>query len=424
MTHDSGELGPIVVQKYGGSSVATTEQICAVAERICQCLPAQPRLVVVLSAMGKTTDQLVALAHEVAQQPRGREMDLLLATGEQVAVSLLGLALQEKGVPVVSLTAAQCGIRTDSAFNLARIQSIDTRRLLQELKAGRVVIITGFQGVTGEDEVTTLGRGGSDITSAAVAAALHASVCEICTDVDGVLSADPSSVPVATATLWSELSFEEVIEMASSGAKVLHPRAAEICMAYGIPIHVRSSFHMGEGTWIRGGVNAMEQAEVVGVSSDQEIAKVTLLNVPDRPGMAAKVFQDLAAENIAVRLIIQSASSDDRGRITFILDAELTGRAARLVDRWKTEGITTDGVIEREVAKISIVGSRLASTPGLAARMFAVLAREGINIDCISSSEMKVACVISAAHVDRAVRAVHDEFFASKHQAVSGEVAR
>ena len=424
MTPGSGQLAPIVVQKYGGSSVATTGKICAVAERICQCLPGQPRLVVVLSAMGKTTDQLVALAHEVARRPRGREMDLLLATGEQVAVSLLGLALQEKDVPVVSLTAAQCGIRTDSAFNLARIQSIDTRRILQELKAGRVVIITGFQGVTGEDDVTTLGRGGSDITSAAVAAALRASVCEICTDVDGVLSADPSSVPVATTTLWSELSFEEAIEMASSGAKVLHPRAAEICMAYGIPIHVRSSFHMGEGTWIRGGVNAMEQAEVVGVSSDQNIAKVTLLNVPDRPGMAAKVFQDLAAENIAVRLIIQSASSDDRGRITFILDAELADRAARLVDRWKTEGITTDGVLEREVAKISIVGSRLTSTPGLAARMFTVLAREGINIDCISSSEMKVACVIGAAHVDRAVRAVHDEFFTSKHQAVNGEVAR
>ena len=424
MTPGSGELGPIVVQKYGGSSVATTGKICAVAERICQCLPGQPRLVVVLSAMGKTTDQLVALAHEVARRPRGREMDLLLATGEQVAVSLLGLALQDKDVPVVSLTAAQCGIRTDSAFNLARIQSIDTRRILQELKAGRVVIVTGFQGVTGEDDVTTLGRGGSDITSAAVAAALRASVCEICTDVDGVLSADPSSVPVATTTLWSELSFEEAIEMASSGAKVLHPRAAEICMAYGIPIHVRSSFHMGEGTWIRGGVNAMEQAEVVGVSSDQNIAKVTLLNVPDRPGMAAKVFQDLAAENIAVRLIIQSASSDDRGRITFILDAELADRAARLVDRWKTEGITSDGVLEREVAKISIVGSRLTSTPGLAARMFTVLAREGINIDCISSSEMKVACVIGAAHVDRAVRAVHDEFFTSKHQAVSGEVAR
>ena len=421
MTRTPGDLGPIVVQKYGGSSVATAEKIGAVAHRICECLPQCAHLVVVLSAMGKTTDKLVALAHEVARHPRGREMDLLLASGEQIAVSLLGLALQDRGVPAVSLTAKQCGIRTDAAFNVARIESIDTRRIVDELKNGRVVIITGFQGVTGDDDVTTLGRGGSDITGAAMAAALSASVCEICTDVDGVLSANPSTVP--EATLWRELSFEEVIEMASSGAKVLHPRAAEICMAYGIPIHVRSSFHMREGTWIRGGGNIMEQAEVVSVSSDRNIAKVTLLNVPDQPGMAAKVFQDLAAQNVNVRLIIQSASADNRGRITFILDAEFTDGAAQLVRHWKAEGITTDGVIEQDVAKISIVGSRLASTPGLAARMFGVLAREGINIDCISSSEMKIACVIAADHLDRAVRAVHDEFFASKGQPVSGEVA-
>ena len=200
--------------------------------------------------------------------------------------------------------------------------------------------------------------------------------------------------------------------MASSGAKVLHPRAAEVCMAYGIPIHVRSSFHTREGTWIVGSENmVMEQAAVVGVSSDKKIAKVTLLDVPDRPGMAAHVFQDLAADDISVRLIIQSASSEGRGRITFVLDAEYAGGAEKLVARWKADGVAAEGLIEREVAKISIVGSRLASTPGLAARMFSVLAREGINIDCISSSEMKVACVIGAEHVDRAVRAVHDEFF-------------
>ena len=325
-------------------------------------------------------------------------------------MSLLGLALQDKGVAAISLTAAQCGIRTDAAFNIARIESIDTRRILGELDRGRVVIITGFQGVTDEHEVTTLGRGGSDITGAAVAAALSARVCEICTDVDGVLSADPNLVPHATR--WPAISYEEAIEMASSGAKVLHPRAAEVCMAYGIPIHVRSSFHGAPGTWIRGGDDmVMEQAAVVGVSSDRKIAKVTLLDVPDRPGMAAQVFQDLAADGISVRLIIQSASSEGRGRITFVLDEEYAGGAAGLLDRWKADGVAAAGLIERDVAKISIVGSRLASTPGLAARMFAVLAREGINIDCISSSEMKVACVIGAGHVDRAVRAVHDEFF-------------
>ena len=414
---------PIVVQKYGGTSVATPERIRAIADRVAACLAEQPLLVVVLSAMGKTTDGLVALAHEVSGRPQGREMDLLLATGEQVSVSLLGLALQHKGVPAISLTAAQCGIRTDSAFNIARIESIDTRRILGELDRGRVVIITGFQGVTDEHEVTTLGRGGSDITGAAVAAALSARVCEICTDVDGVLSADPNLVPHATR--WPAISYEEAIEMASSGAKVLHPRAAEVCMAYGIPIHVRSSFHAREGTWIVGSDDmVMEQAAVVGVSSDKRIAKVTLLDVPDRPGMAAHVFRDLAADGISVRLIIQSASSEGRGRITFVLDAEYSDGAAELVDRWKRDGVAAEGVIEREVAKISIVGSRLASTPGLAARMFSVLAREGINIDCISSSEMKVACVIGAEHVDRAVRAVHDEFFPpAEGAAASGTLA-
>ena len=413
----SAATGSIVVQKYGGTSVATAERIRAIADRVAACLSETPRLVVVLSAMGKTTDGLVALAHEVAARPQGREMDLLLATGEQVSVSLLGLALQDKGVAAISLTAAQCGIRTDAAFNIARIESIDTRRILGELERRRVVIITGFQGVTDEHEVTTLGRGGSDITGAAVAAALSARVCEICTDVDGVLSADPNLVPHARR--WPTISYEEAIEMASSGAKVLHPRAAEVCMAYGIPIHVRSSFHTRDGTWIVGSDDmVMEQAAVVGVSSDKKIAKVTLLDVPDRPGMAAHVFRDLAADDISVRLIIQSASSAGRGRITFVLDAEYVGGAEQLVTRWKADGVAAEGLIERDVAKISIVGSRLASTPGLAARMFSVLAREGINIDCISSSEMKVACVIGAEHVDRAVRAVHDEFFPRTDAAV------
>ena len=409
MTVPAG-LPPIVVQKYGGTSVATAARIRAIAERVARARRDSPRLVVVLSAMGRTTDQLVALAHEVSGDPRGREMDLLLATGEQVSVSLLGLALQHKGIPAISLTASQCGIRTDDAFNIARIESIETRRILAELDRERVVIITGFQGITRDHEVTTLGRGGSDITGAAVAAALGAAVCEICTDVDGVLSADPRTAP--RATRWREISYEEAIEMASSGAKVLHPRAAEVCMAYRIPIHVRSSFHDGEGTWIRGGDQmVMEQAAVVGVSSDRKIAKVTLIDVPDRPGLAAEVFRDLAAQSISVRLIIQGASAEGLGRITFVLDDEYAEGAERLAADWKSRGLAAAAVIDREVAKISIVGSRLASTPGLAARMFAVLARKGINIDCISSSEMKIACVIADTHVDEAVRAVHDEFF-------------
>ena len=406
---EGGQRPPVVVQKYGGTSVATAERILAIADRIEAHLIKTPRLVVVLSAMGGTTDELVGLAHQVSERPEGREMDLLLSTGEQITVSLLGLALQARGISAVSLTALQCGIRTDGVFNFARIRSIDTGRIHEELDTGRVVIVTGFQGINETNDVTTLGRGGSDITGAALAAALGADACEICTDVDGVFSADPSRVP--GARLWPAISYEEAIEMASSGAKVLHPRAAEVCMEYDVPIHVRSSFHLREGTWIREGGEIMERAEVVSVTSDAKIAKVTLLDVPDEPGLAARVFQDLAAAGINIRLIIQSASSAHQGRITLILDKEFLDGARELVEQWEADKVTSGCVVEDDVAKISIVGSRLASTPGLAARMFAVLAREGINIDCISSSEMKVACVISADRLEEATRSVHAEFF-------------
>ena len=408
----------LVVQKYGGTSISNPDKVIAVAERVKRRLATVKRLVVVVSAMGDSTDELVALAQKVSRQPRGREMDLLLASGEQVAVSTLSLALQDRGVDAISLTAAQCGIRTDGVFNLARIRSIDTRRIVGELDAGRVVIITGFQGITESDEITTLGRGGSDVTGAAVAAALGASVCEICTDVAGVLSADPRLV--VGARKWSEISYEEAIELASSGAKVLHPRAAEICMSYEIPIHVRSSFTDESGTWIRSGGSIMEQAEVVGVTSDKEIAKITLLNVADRPGTAAQLFEELAEKQSGIRLIIQSASSESRARITFIVDEQFVDGAVEVVEKWKTSQLASDVLVERDVAKISIIGSRLASTPGLAARMFKVLAREGINIDCISSSEMKVACVIASRHLERAVKTVHNEFFHTQAQPVAG----
>ena len=400
---------PTVIQKYGGTSVATAQRILAIADRIERNLSRIPRLVVVLSAMGSTTDDLVRLADEVSGRPTGREMDLLLSTGEQVTVSLLGLALQDRDIAAVSLTALQCGIRTDGVFNLARIRSIDTARIRTELSSGHVVIVTGFQGLNDANDVTTLGRGGSDITAAALAAALGAAACEICTDVDGVYSADPSRVPGAKP--WPELSYEEVIEMATGGAKVLHPRAAEICMEYDVPIHVRSSFHLREGTWIRRSGSIMERAEVVSVTSDARIAKITLLDVADKPGIAARVFQDLASAGINIRLIIQSASSAHQGQITFISGLEFLDSARELVRHWEAEGVASRGVIDSEVATISIVGSRLASTPGLAARMFAALAREGINIDCISSSEMKVACVISGERLDDGTRAVHREFF-------------
>ena len=361
--------------------------------------------------MGKTTDQLVALARQVSKNPHGRDYDLLLASGEQVAVATLALALQDKGVPAIALTGAQCNIRTDGSFNRARIQSIDTARIVEELEKGKVVIVAGFQGVTANDEVTTLGRGGGDITGAAVAAALDASVCEICTDVDGVLSADPNVVP--DARFWPELSYEAAIEMASSGAKVLHPRAAEICMSYNIPIHIRSSFHLKEGTWIREGASSMEEAEIVGVTSDKKIAKVTLLNVPDRPGVAAEIFKDVSDKDINIRLIIQSAAADHRAGITFIIEDEFAEGTRKLVAEWMRKGLAKEGSVDKGFATIAIIGSRLAATPGLSGRMFAALAKEKINVDCISSSEMTMSCVIALEDIDRGVKAVHDEFFAN-----------
>lgn len=403
------ERSHLLVQKYGGSSVATPDHVINIANRIVECRRTHRHMVVAVSAMGKTTDQLIAMASQVSARPVGREMDQLLSCGETMAVSLLGLALQDRGAPAVSLTAAQCGIRTDGSFNRARIADVETGRLIHELESGRVVIVAGFQGVSPDHEVTTLGRGGGDITGAALAAALQAPVCEICTDVDGVYSADPNVVP--SARLVPEMSYEEAIELAASGAKVLHPRAAEICLQYDVPIHVRSSFHHGPGTWIRGGHFTMEQAAVVGVTSDKKIAKVTLLDVQDQPGLAASIFRDLARDDVNVRLIIQAAATHDRNRITFITEADQVDLVRALEATWKRRGTVGDVLIDTNVAKIAIVGSRIASTPGLAARMFTALARNHVNIDCISTSEMKVSCVIAAADLDQGVRAVHAEFF-------------
>ena len=314
-------------------------------------------------------------------------------------------------MPAIALTGAQCNIRTDGSFNRARIQSIDTARIEEELAKGKVVIVAGFQGVTENDEVTTLGRGGGDITGAAVAAALNASVCEICTDVDGVLSADPNVVP--DARFWPELSYEAAIEMASSGAKVLHPRAAEICMSYNIPIHIRSSFHLKEGTWIREGANSMEEAEIVGVTSDKKIAKVTLLNVPDQPGIAAQIFKDVADKDINIRLIIQSAAADHRAGITFIIEDEFADGTASLSTSGRRKGSPRkdgrEGIRDHRHYRLAPGRHARACRAGCSRRSH----REKINVDCISSSEMTMSCVIALDQIDRGVKAVHDEFFAN-----------
>ncbi len=408
----------VLVQKYGGSSVATPEKVVAVAGRVGDALKRSAHVVVAVSAMGKTTDQLIAMAREVSPSPRGREMDLLLASGEQIAVSMLGLALQARGIAAVSLTANQCGIHTDGSFNKARVRSVETARLVQELGAGRVVIVAGFQGVTVNDDITTLGRGGGDITGAVLAAALNASSYENCTDVDGVYTADPRVV--AEARRIPHLSYEECIELAAAGAKVLHPRAAEICMQYKVPIHVRHSFSGKPGTWVREGATMMERPSVVGVTTDRKVAKVTLLDVKDQPGIAAQVFRDLADAEINVRLIIQAAPSHERNRLTFIIESDDIDALKALVPGWKKAKTAGRVEIDTDVAKIAIVGSRIASTPGLAARMFTALADRDINIDCISTSEMKVSCIIGEKHLDDGARAIHAEFFG---QAVTEEAS-
>ena len=399
----------VLVQKYGGSSVATPERVLAVAGRIGDALKRSQHVVVAVSAMGKTTDQLIAMAREVSPHARGREMDLLLASGEQIAVSMVGLALQAQGIPAVSLTANQCGIHTDGSFNKARVRSVETVRLVQELGAGRVVIVAGFQGVTATNDITTLGRGGGDITGAVLAAGLGATSYENCTDVDGVYTADPRVVPDARRI--PNLSYEECIELAAAGAKVLHPRAAEICMQYKVPIHVRHSFSGKPGTWVREGAQMMERPSVVGVTTDRKVAKVTLLDVKDQPGIAAHVFRDLADAEINVRLIIQAAPSHERNRITFIIESDDIDAVKTLIPGWKKSKTAGRVEIDTDVAKIAIVGSRIASTPGLGARMFTALADHGINIDCISTSEMKVSCIIAEQALEDAARAVHAEFF-------------
>jgi aspartate kinase len=412
----------VLVQKYGGSSVATPEKVLAVAGRIGDALKRSAHVVVAVSAMGKTTDQLIAMAREVSPTPRGREMDLLLASGEQIAVSMVGLALQARGIAAVSLTANQCGIHTDGSFNKARVRSVETARLVQELGAGRVVIVAGFQGVTVNDDITTLGRGGGDITGAVLAAALNASSYENCTDVDGVYTADPRVV--AEARRIPHLSYEECIELAAAGAKVLHPRAAEICMQYKVPIHVRHSFSGKPGTWVREGATMMERPSVVGVTTDRKVAKVTLLDVKDQPGIAAQVFRDLADAEINVRLIIQAAPSHERNRITFIIESDDIDAVKTLIPGWKKARTAGRVEIDTDVAKIAIVGSRIASTPGLGARMFTALADRSINIDCISTSEMKVSCIIAEKSLDDGARAIHAEFFGQAVTSESDETPR
>src|SRR6059036_325881 len=397
----------LVVQKYGGSSVADDEKIRNVARRVAASAPGR-ELVVVVSAMGKTTDGLVALAHQVSPSPEPREMDMLLATGEQVTIALLAMALQSLGLRARSFTGFQAAIRTDRAHTRARITQISTERVRQSLDAGEIAVVAGFQGLSDEDEITTLGRGGSDLTAVALAAALKAEVCEIYTDVDGVYTADPNIVP--DAKKLARVSYDEMLELASLGAKVLQSRSVEFAKKYGVTVHVRSTFRPDPGTLVTKEELGMEQAVVTGVTHDRSQAKISLLRVPDRPGIASAVFGGIAASNIVVDMIVQNISQDGYTDMSFTLprgdDARAVAELTEVVQEIGARGI----VHNERVAKVSIVGVGMRSHSGVASTMFATLAREGINIQIISTSEIAVSCVIEDKYAELAVRSLHDAF--------------
>jgi aspartate kinase len=405
-------MSPLVVQKYGGSSVANADRIRHVAGRIAAERERGSDLVVVVSAMGDTTDDLLALAAAVTDDPDPRELDLLLATGEHISGTLVAMALHALGLPAISLTGAQAGIRTDPAHGRARIANVEPARVRQEVERGRVVIVAGFQGATDESvalaETTTLGRGGSDTTAVALAARLRAERCEIYTDVEGIYTADPRVVP--DARLLRSIGYEEMLELAGQGAQVMQARAVELGWVNGVEIAVRSTFSDHPGTLIREERDVEQRNKVRGVAHDRNVAKVTLLAVPDRPGVARAVFTPLADEGINIDLIVQNVSHAGTTDVSFTVNSADLARARRalepVVRELGAEGLTADSA----VAKVSIVGAGIKSTPGYAAQMFGALADAGINIEMISMSDIRITCIIAEAQVEAAARALHTAF--------------
>ena len=401
----------LIVQKYGGTSVGSTDRIQEVAERVAATRDAGHQVAVVLSAMSGETNRLLALAGQIAERPDARESDVLVSTGEQVSIALLAMALKARGVPAVSLLGHQVQIETDAAYGRARITQVRTPRLSNALKDGNIVVIAGFQGVNAQQDITTLGRGGSDTTAVAIASALQADVCEIYTDVDGVYSADPRICPQAHKL--ERISYDEMLELASLGAKVLQIRSVEFAKRYQVPVHVRSSFSQDEGTWLVPEDQSMEEVTVSGVTSDLDQAKITLMRVPDRPGLAAKLFAPIARDNIVVDMILQNASVDEKTDVTFTVPRGDVHKALERVKSVAPEIGVEDVVYDTEVVKVSIVGLGMRSHAGVASRMFEVLAAEGINIQMISTSEIKISIVIAAKYAELAVRVLHDAFISS-----------
>lgn len=398
----------LIVQKYGGTSVGSAERIKAVARRVLAAKRQGSKVVVVVSAMGDTTDELISLARQIADDPDDREMDLLLSTGEIISCTLLAMALRSLGQEAVSFTGAQAGIRTDGIYSRAKIVAIDPARIVKQLEKDRVVIVAGFQGVTDEHDVTTLGRGGSDTTAVAVAASLNAEICEIYTDVDGVFTADPRLVPEAHKLDW--ISYDEMLELAQQGAKVMHPRAVDLGAVYGIPILVRSSFNYNPGTLICGGEGMEASNKVRGIAHDVDVGKITVLGVPDQPGVAAAIFQPLAEAHISVDTIVQNAGLDGTTDLSFTVAEGDLAKSVRLIESISSQIMARGVTSSTGLAKVSIVGTGIQHAPGYAARMFRTLADAGINIEMITTSEIRITCLIDKDKVGDAVRALHAAF--------------
>ncbi len=399
----------LVVQKYGGTSVGDVERIRNVARRVAYTKSQGHEVVVVVSAMAGETDKLVRLAQQVAPTPDEREMDVLISTGEQVSIALLAIALKDMGAEAKSYLGFQIKIATDSAFGKARITGIESEKMLNDLKSGRVVVVAGFQGVDESDNITTLGRGGSDTTAVAIAAALKADVCEIYTDVDGVYTTDPNVC--SKARKLSKISYDEMLEMASLGAKVLQIRSVEFAKKYDVPIHVRSSFNDNPGTIVCKEDREMERVVVSGVTYNKNEAKIEIMRVPDVPGMAAKLFKPIADANIVVDMIIQTSSTEKGcADMAFTVPKSDFAKTLQIVRNTIQELGGKEVKSNEDIAKVSIVGVGMRSHSNVATQMFSALAKEGINIQMISTSEIKISCIVDSKYTELAVRALHDAF--------------
>lgn len=398
----------LIVQKYGGTSVGSIEKIRKVAERVIESSERGNRLVVVLSAMAGQTDALIKLSKEITETPDPRELDVLMATGEQVSVSLFAMAVKSMGYDCHSLLGFQAAIHTDQVYGKARIRKVDTDRLLKELDEGRIVAVAGFQGIDEETNITTLGRGGSDTTAVALAAALKADLCEIFTDVEGVFSADPS---ICThAKKLKRISYEEMLELASLGAKVLEIRSVEFAKKFNVPIHVRSSFTRNEGTMVAAENKEMEKILVSGIVFDRNQARITMVKVPDRPGIAFRIFTPVSKAGIVVDMIIQNTSAEGRADLTFTVTKTDFQKTIELV-REVAKEIGAEKVLgDQDIAKVSLVGLGMRNHAGVATTMFEALSKENINISMISTSEIKISCVIEEKYIELAVRALHEAF--------------